>query len=63
MGDDMQIYVCVTIFVTERHTPFTTNREREEQEEEERYDATLREFMRGLTKHVLCSLDETLMLW
>ena len=29
MGGDMQIYVCVTIFVTERHTPFTTNREGE----------------------------------
>ena len=41
----MQIYVCVTIFVTERHTPLTTNRGREEQQEE-RDDATLGGFMR-----------------
>ena len=44
MGDYMQIYVCVTIFVTERHTPFSTNREREEEEKKD--DVTFREFMR-----------------
>ena len=44
MGDDMQIYVCVTIFVTQRHTPFSTNREREEEEKKD--DVTFREFMR-----------------